>query len=153
MPQIILALVIATSNVFLISVGDHQSPPVPLRFGPDLPTIVTFSPGLRRIDSTCFPILHHYSSFLHRSSPFISMAARYIKRLVRRSFEPKVPLPPLMVRAFFRDTLTEFVLGELPITKLCFTGPTDCWWFKKQPDPRDAWWALPRPCSQTEILA
>ena len=49
-----------------------------------------------------------------------------------------------MVRAAFcwamlteLTELTELVLGELPITKLRFTGPTDCWRFK-QPDPRDA---------------
>ena len=33
--------------------------------------------------------------------------------------------------------LTELVLGELPITKLRFAGPTDCWRFK-EPDSQGA---------------
>ena len=47
-----------------------------------------------------------------------------------------------MVRAAFcwamlteLTELTELVLGELPITKLRFTGPIDCWRFQ-QPDSR-----------------
>ena len=138
----------ATSNAFSIRIGAHQSPPANIRLKRVSP--ITFSPSCPYFSS---PML--FTTTLHFfPAPRLSVwLLRFIKRLVRRSFEPKVPLPPLLVRAAFcRDTLTEFVLGELPITKLCFTGPTDCWWFK-QPDPRDAWWALPRPCSQTEILA
>ena len=46
-----------------------------------------------------------------------------------------------MVRATFYwailTELTVLVLGELPITKLRFAGPTDCWRFK-EPDSQGA---------------